>query len=403
MGENPQKKKETEALGHIGFAQVYIKQKNYLEALKELESALMLTPNNRAIWTLMGDAYSSTGKNKDALDFYGKANEILEHTNTYHAMGWILYNRLKDNKSALEMYNKAVELDPNHKNAWVDMGIVYHNLNNFDEAKSCYEECLKIDPNHAITLRNVGLLYENLKKDNKTAVSYYQKAIEADPNYVAARRNLMKLKSSKKETAEDWNSEGEAYFQMKNYKKALKHFKKATELKSGERLYLHNVGKAYHWLHKNKDAIKYLEKANSISPDFDTYLHMGWAYRNLKKYKKAMECYKKAEEEQPYNHIVINGIGIIHLRKGDYFTAHGYFKRVTEMKPDYVNGWLNVGITYKKQGEYYKAINAWMTALNLDPNHYKTKKAFGTLLRERPYLKDDIIAVAEGKFDKYLK
>ncbi len=62
-----------------------------------------------------------------------------------------------------------------------------------------------------------------------------------------------------------------------------------------------------------------------------------------------------------------------------------------------------MGITCKKLGEYYKAIYNWSKALAIDPNHRLTKKAFGTLLRERPYLKDDIIAVAEGKFDKYLK
>lgn len=402
MEENQKDKIEKEALGYINLAQSYISMKDYSEALKNLESALKLTPNNRNIWALMGDVYNSTGKHKDAVDLYGKANEISEHANTYHAMGWILYNRLKDRKKALEMYKKAIELDPNHQNTWVDMGVIYHNLNNFDEAKSCYEACLKIDPNHAITLRNIGLLYENLKKDNKTAISYYQKALKANPNYVAPRKNLMRLKSSKKETAEDWNSEGEVYFEQKKYKEALKHFKKANELNPGERLYWHNVGKAYHWLGKNKDAIKYFEKANAISPHFDTYLHMGWAYRNLKKYEKALECYNKADKEQPYNYLVRNGIGIIYLRQGDFLTAHGYFERVTEIKPDYVNGWLNLGITYKKQGEYYKAINAWMKALNIDPNHYKTKKAFGTLLKERPYLEKDIIAVAEGKYD-YLK
>jgi tetratricopeptide (TPR) repeat protein len=403
MEENPQEKKEKQALGDIGFAQYYIEQKNYSEALKRLESAFKLTPKNRDIWTLMGDVHSYTGKYKDALDLYRKANEISEVAITYYAMGWIFYNRIKDNKKALEMYKKAIELDPKHKASWVDMGLIYDNSDNFDEALNCYEESLKIDPNYAIALNNTGWLYEKFKKDNKTAVSYYRKALEADPNYVTPRKNLMRLKSSKKETAEDWNSEGEAYFQKKNYKEALKHFKKAAALKPGERLYLHNIGKAYHWLRKNKDAIKYFEKANAISPHFDTYLHMGWAYRNLKKYKKALESYKKADEEQPYNHIVTNEIGIIHLRQGNYAVAHGYFKRVTEMKSDYANGWLNAGITYKKLGEYYKAMENWAKALAIDPNHRKTKKAFGTLLRERPYLKDDILAVASGKFDEYLK
>lgn len=54
---------------------------------------------------------------------------------------------------------------------------------------------------------------------------------------------------------------------------------------------------------------------------------------------------------------------------------------------------------HKKLGDYYAAINAWMKALGVNPNHGLTKRDFGTLLRERPYLEKDIIAVAEGKFD----
>jgi tetratricopeptide (TPR) repeat protein len=283
------------------------------------------------------------------------------------------------------------------------MGIIYDSLKNFDKALMCYEECIKIDPNYSTAYNNIGWLYDTLKNDKEKAISYYKKAIEFDPNNTYARGNLANHNIVKKETAEDWNYEGIVYFKKKNYKEALKHFKKAKELKPEERLYWHNIGKAYHWLRKNKDAIKFFEKANSISPHFDTYLHMGYAYRNLKKLEKAMECLKEAEKLRSYNHDVINEIGIIFLRQGKIPQAHEYFLKTTELKPDFKKGWYNLGLTYKKLGEFYKAFHAWAKALSIDPNYHLAKKAAGTLLRERPYMKDDIIAVAEGKFDEYLK
>ena len=100
---------------------------------------------------------------------------------------------------------------------------------------------------------------------------------------------------------------------------------------------------------------------------------------------------------RPGNHIIINNFGDIYFKQKSFPLALEYFKRTVETNPGYALGWYNVGITYKKMGEYYKTMENFAKALAIDPNHRLTKKAFGTLLRERPYLKEDIIAVAEGR------
>jgi len=400
MVEEP---KNIEFQGLIVNAKFYINSKNYSRAIENLKSAAKLAFDNREVWFLMGEAYRLMGKDNDALAAFRKANEISEDANTFNKMGYIFQNRLKEITKALDLYTKATELDPNYIYAWLNLGVTYEVLKNFDKAVMCYEECLKIDPKYALAYNNLGLLYEKLKNDKKTAISYFQKAIEVDPKFVIARRNLIRHNSSKKETAVDWNCEGDAYFEMKNYKAALKRFKKATELNPKEYLYWYDVGKSYHRLRKYKDAIKYYEKANAISPAFDTLLDMGLAYRNIKKYDKAIDCYKKADEIRPGNHIIINNIGDIYFKQRNFPLALEYFMRTVEANTGYALGWYNVGITYKNLGEYYKAMENWAKALAINPNHRLTKKAFGTLLRERPYLKDDIIAVAEGRFDEYLK
>lgn len=387
----------------VNLAKYYIDTKNYSKALQNLELAVNSRLGDRKVWFLLGEANRFLGQDNNALDAYRKANEISEEGDTYFKMGYINQYKFKKYTEALEFYTKTVELDPSAKGAWLNMGVIYDKLKNFDKALMCNEECLKIDPNYALAYNNIGWLYKILKKDKKKAISYFEKAIEVDPKSVVARKSLLPHKSTKKETAVDWNCEGDAYFEMKNYKAALKCFKKATELNPKEYLYWYDVGKSYHRLRKYKDAIKYYEKANAISPAFDTLLDMGLAYRNIKKYDKAIDCYKKADEIRPGNHILINNVGDIYFKQRNFHFALDYFERTIKANPGYALGWYNVGITCKKLGEYYKAIYNWSKALAIDPNHRLTKKAFGTLLRERPYLKDDIIAVAEGKFDSYLK
>ena len=389
--------KNIEFQGLIVNAKFYINSKNYSRAIENLKSAAKLAFDNREVWFLMGEAYRLMGKDNDALAAFRKANEISEDANTFNKMGYIFQNRRKETTKALDLYTKATELDPNYIYAWLNLGVTYEVLKNFDKAVMCYEECLKIDPKYALAYNNLGLLYEKLKNDKKTAISYFQKAIEVDPKFVIARRNLIRHNSSKKETAVDWNCEGDAYFEMKNYKAALKRFKKATELNPNERLYWHNAAGAFRRLRKYKDAIKNYQKALAISPDFVSYIDMGLSYVNIKKFDKARECYEKANEMRPGNYIVLNNIGDIYFKQRNFHFALDYFERTIKVNPGYTLGWYNVGITSKKLGEYYKAIYNWSKALALNPNHRLTKKAFGTLLRERPYLKEDIIAVAEGR------
>jgi len=186
---------------------------------------------------------------------------------------------------------------------------------------------------------------------------------------------------------------------MKNYKAALKCFQKATNLKPEERLHWHNTAGAYRRLGKHKDAIKNYQKADAISPDFVTYIDMGLSYVSLRRFEKAIDCYEKADGIRPGNYIVLNNIGDIYFKQRNFPSALDCFERVTKANPGYVLGWYNVGITYKKLGEYYKAMGNWIRAYNINPNHNLTKKAFGTLLKERPYLKEDLLKIADGTLD----
>ena len=379
----------------INLAESDISLKNYSKAILSLQKAAKLTPNDRKVWFLMGEAYRFSGQVKNAVESYLKANEILEDAETYNKMGFIIQHKLKKYTEALAFYIKAVELDPSYKIAWNNLGLTYHSLTDFDKALKCYEEALKIDPNYALVYNNLGWLYEKLKKDKKRAISYYEKAIETDTACLFARKNLSRFKSSKKGNAEDWNQEGRAYLEMRKYKAALKYFKKAIALNPKERTYYFNVGLAFLRLRKYKDAIIYYQKANEISPDFDTYNNLGICYKNLKQFGKAKECYEKALEIHPDHYMVINNIGDSLCLQKNFQEAFEYFQKTVDLNPGYALGWYNMGRVYKSLGERLKTLDCWMRALSLDPNHRLTKQSLGNLIIKHPSAKKDLKPLEE--------
>ena len=374
----------------VDLAKSYIDTNNYSKAILYLQKATKLTPEDRKVWFLQGEAYRFLGQTKNAVDAYLKANEILEDAETYNNIGFILQDKLKKYNDALVFYVKAVELDPSYKIAWNNLGRTYRALRDFDKALMCYQEALKIDPKYALVYNNLGWLYEKLKKNKKTAIAYYEKAIEVDTRCLIARENLLRFRRSKKENAEDWNQEGRAYLQMKKYKAALKCFQQATALNPKERAYWYNVGLAFYKLRKNNNAIQYYQKANNISPDFDTYNNMGICYKNLKQFGKAIECYEKALEIRPENHMILNNIGDNFYSQKNFQKAFEYFKKCIEVNPGYALGWYNMGRGYNKLGDRLKTLDCWMRALSIDPNHQMTKTSLGNLIIKHPGLKTDL-------------
>lgn len=371
----------------VDLAKSYIDTNNYSKAILHLQKATKLTPEDRKVWFLLGEANRFLGQTKNAVDAYLKANEILEDAETYNQIGFILQENLKKYTEALAFYIKAVELNPSYKVAWNNLGRTYRALNDFDKALMCYQEALKIDPNYALVYNNLGWLYEQLKKNKRQAIAYYEKAIEVDTTCLIARENLLRFKRSKKVNAEDWNQEGRAYLRIKKYKAALKCFQQAMALNPQERAYSYNVGLAFYKLRKWNNALQYYQNANNISPDFDTYNYIGICYKYLKQFGKAIEFYEKALEIRPENHMIINNIGDNYYAQKNFQKAFEYFKKCIEINPGYALGWYNMGRGYNKFGDRLNAMECWMKALSIDPNHQLTKTSLGNLILKHPSVK----------------
>ena len=136
----------------------YIESK-YDAALKLLDEAISLDPENEEAYYLRGNVYCDSEK----------------------------YLR------AIQDLNKALELDPEDDMAYSDRGDAYYFLDKYENALNDYNQAIKLDPDKADYYANRALAYYSLKQHAKALVDI-NKAIELDPNdsYFTDMRNNIK-------------------------------------------------------------------------------------------------------------------------------------------------------------------------------------------------------------------
>ena len=104
----------------------------------------------------------------------------------------------------------------------------------------------------------------------------------------------------------------------------------------------------------------------------------------------AVEQAEALTEQYPEAFIIWNVLGAAHKGLGKTFEASEAFKKVTELNPDYADGFYNMGIILKNQGDLEEAIEAYNKALALKPDYAEVYNNMGVTLQEQGKLDEAI-------------
>lgn len=114
---------------------------------------------------------------------------------------------------------------------------------------------------------------------------------------------------------------------------------------------------------------------------------------HAKNYEKAQEHYgfatPYAPNEKEKNKLGFNQ-GDARYMRGDYGTAVEHFKRalLSEDREVQKKAYLNMGNAHLRKGETEEAINAYISALKIDPAYEKAKKNLEYILKKKDQDKD---------------
>jgi len=114
----------------------------YEDALKAIDEALKINPNNEIAWINKGNALSRMGDYKGAL----KAFNAALRANPRYEVAWNnkgnTLARLGKYKESLKCYDLALQIDPYYRGAWVNRGFVLARIGEFEEAAKCAEKVM---------------------------------------------------------------------------------------------------------------------------------------------------------------------------------------------------------------------------------------------------------------------
>ncbi|MGB5218333.1 MAG: tetratricopeptide repeat protein [Smithella sp.] len=138
--------------------------------------------------------------------------------------------------------------------------------------------------------------------DPQKAIEYLNSAIQLQPNYAAA-----------------YNSRGNAYADLRQYRRAIEDYNQAIRLKPDYAYALINRGDAHYGLGRYKRTVEDCTEALRWKPDSPiAYSNRGKAYAQLKNYTSAMKDFNEALRLKPDYVDAFNNRAFAYLLQGNH-------------------------------------------------------------------------------------
>lgn len=169
---------------------------------------------------------------------------------------------------AIKCYDKALELDPGNAEAWFEKGFALCHLERYRSAIECFSKAIEVNPEYTDAWCYKGLALSDLNK-NEEAIQCYDKALEKDPRRFEA-----------------WCWKKHALVDLERYEEAL--------------TFCDNI--ISHFTDFAASVSRY--NVNATDNIVDAWYDKGIILHRLKRYDKAIECFRTALELDQDNEVV---------------------------------------------------------------------------------------------------
>ncbi len=177
---------------HRHLHQTYVVTRRGRQGISFYKGLVREHPKNAVVHYWLGRFYMASRQLEAAAREAKKASTFApDDERTYILSGHILA-RLNRNKEALEAYLKADELVPDVAIVNLGIGNLYFASGEHDKAERAYKIALESDSALLEVRYNLGLIYEK-RGDFGEAAAQWKMMIDSDPNESAARERLAQL------------------------------------------------------------------------------------------------------------------------------------------------------------------------------------------------------------------
>jgi len=186
---------------------------------------------------------------------------------------------------------------------------------------------------------------------------------------------------SKPKVAEELCQKGFSLSINGENRKALEHFKKATEADPWDPAAWSGLGSCYAGLNDPEDAIAAYQQAIAANPrDESSHFHLGTYYDKLGRLEEAIAAYREAIDLSPQFEAAYFNLGLVLSRLGRFDEGRQAFETVTRINPEAAPAYYNAGIAYSQMGWFEDAVRAQKNVIRLKPDFAPAYFAMGEAL-----------------------
>lgn len=209
----------------IRLGGLYFDNKKYEEAVKVMDEAIELFPDDFTINLILGLSLAQLDKHLDAKPYLKKSVELNPNDlNSLSAYAYTL-SQLKENDLAINYLKQALAIKPDDVNLLGTLGLIYDAMKMWTECDSVYERALQIDSQNALVNNNYAYSLSERGERLKDALRMAEIAIAVDPNNTSYLDTI-----------------GWVYFKLGNYREAKVNLEKAIEIGGERAVMLEHLG-----------------------------------------------------------------------------------------------------------------------------------------------------------------
>ena len=292
----------------------------YNDAVLCADEALSQFSYNLLFKLRKAQAYSATGKLKDAIFLLTELERLgLDSFELLLSKGAV-FSQLKDSKNAIKYFKNALQVASieDKDEVYLDLAMEYENLGDYTAALKILGKAVAHNPDNEAAIYEIAYCYDHLE-DYESSIKCYSDFIDENPYSFTSWYNL-----------------GNAYSKLENYDKAI-------------------------WAY---------DYCILINDDFGpVHFNMASAYLSLDKYTKAIEYFLKSLELDGDDSVTFCYVGECHEQLNDLDLAQEYYNRSLELAPLLPDAWLGLGIIEDLKGKTEQGIPFILKALELDSDN----------------------------------
>lgn len=306
-----------------------------------------------------------------------------------------MYNRSEDATKAIQEYRLALDADPANPQLNSGLAELYFKTGRLRDAITESKEVIQRDPNNVDARKLLGRIYLHSLGDTQSgsqseemlrlAIEQFREIVRLEPNDVDNHLLL-----------------GRLYLINKESPKAEEQFKAAQKIQPFSEEAVANLAYMYSENGEMDKAAAVLESVPETQRSAKLYQLLGQTYEQKHNYKKAVEAYREAADQEKDNLDIQRGLAQNLLNDGQADEALKVFKQIADADPQDAVAYIRMSEIYRHQNKLDLALDNLKKASSLvqDSLEIPYNQA---LIYESQGKYDDAIQLLSGLIEKTMK